>query len=348
MQPYGSDRVRVAGGKVILHSRLPKGWTPRTPKVGTHSEFPGTAVLWDDQYFEVVAADALPAGGVRYQLAPWPDEHTFRVFTVYDEASEARLLADHQAAAVQRARSRTASFSSMLLGHLPGRVQNRLANDYGLFPARMTILSGIPPLLLVLVCVLASVEALLHERPSPIPAGLIFFAGFMFADAIIRFYVAMSQNRGVGSILGTLLYAIYELVTRKRPSAPARPPLRLDSEDPERDVLDSVHLRGWLITLLTPREQQLVAERYGYDYRKDAHALAWALLIFGAIGCALSLPNAPTRPGAFAAALTGALLAVEQAARLHAFRKGPAGSVLAVLARPFVKDLLRARAPRDS
>jgi len=35
MQAYGSDRVRVDGERIVLSSRLPKGWTARAPKTLT-------------------------------------------------------------------------------------------------------------------------------------------------------------------------------------------------------------------------------------------------------------------------------------------------------------------------
>ena len=343
MQPHGSDRVRLSGGKVILHSRLAKGWTARTPKTGTHSEFPGTAILWDDHYYEVIAADVLPAGGVRYELAEWREDHTIRVFSVYDDASEARLAADYEAAARQRARSRTASFSSMILGHLPERAQVRLANDLGLFPARMTILSCIPSVVLLAVCVMLYVDARMRFIPSPVPTWLWVFAVVMMVDSLVRFQTAMSQNRGLGSILGTLLYGIYELVARK--SAPAaegkRTPLRLP-DDPERDLIDSVKLRGWMVTLLPAHEQELVAERYGYDYRQDAYTLAFALLVVGAIGVGVSFPEK------MFASIVGALIVVEQALRLLAFKRGPAGSVFGILVRPFVRDLIARHGTRTT
>ena len=85
MLPYGGDRVRSAGGKIVLHSNISKGWTPRRDRTNVHAEFPGTAVLWDDEYFEVVHAELLPQGGVRYVLEPWRDEHVIRVFDRYGD-----------------------------------------------------------------------------------------------------------------------------------------------------------------------------------------------------------------------------------------------------------------------
>ena len=46
MTPHGSDRVRVDGERIVLSSRLPKGWTARVARTLTSAEFPGTAVLW--------------------------------------------------------------------------------------------------------------------------------------------------------------------------------------------------------------------------------------------------------------------------------------------------------------
>lgn len=341
MQPHGSDRVRVSGEKVVLHSRLAKAWTARTPKSGTHAEFPGTAVLWDDQYFEVIHAAPLAAGGVRYELVPWRDDHTIRVFSVYDEASEAALLADYEAAERQRKHSRLAAFSAMALGHLPERVQQRLANELGLFPARMTILSTIPSVVLLGVCVWIYVETKLRMIPSPIPIWLWFFAALMVVDSAVRFQTAMSQNRGVGSFPGTFLYGIYEMIVSK-PDLNAKAPLTLvPEEDPERELLEALDMRGWMLTLLPAAEQVELQERLGYDYRKDAYSLAWALAALGAIGIIASVSNAGERVSALLSLIVAAAIVIEQALRIHAFKRGPAGSMFGVFVRPFVRDLLR-------
>ena len=340
MQSYGSDRVRETGGKVILHSRLAKGWTPRTPKTSTHSEFPGTAVLWDDQYFEVLSADPLPAGGVRYTLAPWQDEHTIRTFEAYSTESETRLQADHETAARQRRHSKLAQLSSMFLGHLPESVQNRLADDLGLFPARMTLMSVIPPLVLFGTCVWLYVDAKIEQRFSPVPTWLWFVTFLLLLDSAVRFLVAMSQNRGAGSVVGTLAYAVYCLVTGKR-TAPPKLSLPVPDEIAQQD---SVEWRSWMFTLLSPQEQQALAQRYDYDYRKDAYTVAGAILAVGVIGILTSVSKLDRFSG-LTSLFVGALIALEQALRLLAFKRGPAGSLFAALVRPFLKDLIPRQPP---
>src|SRR5258706_8265301 len=96
MQAYGSDRVRADGERMVLLSRIPKAWTPRAPKTLTTAEFPGTAVLWEERYFEVISAEPLPQGGVRYLLEPWREMHAMRTIDHYDDARDTAPLADHR------------------------------------------------------------------------------------------------------------------------------------------------------------------------------------------------------------------------------------------------------------
>src|SRR6267378_2805299 len=99
MRPFGYDRVRSGhGDQWILVARRSKGWLPRVPKTLTSAEHPGTAILWEDRFFEVVTADASAGGSIRYVLEPWRDNHVIRVSEPYDEASEERRAAEHHSA----------------------------------------------------------------------------------------------------------------------------------------------------------------------------------------------------------------------------------------------------------
>src|SRR5579872_4419458 len=90
MQAFGSDRVRPGDGQqIILSSRLSKGWTTGNERI------PGTAVLWDERYFEVVGIEQVPQG-FRYVLEPWRDHHTMRLTDRYDAESEAQRVDEHR------------------------------------------------------------------------------------------------------------------------------------------------------------------------------------------------------------------------------------------------------------
>lgn len=339
MRPYGFDRVRISGGKIILVSRFAKAWTAATPKTPTHAEFPGTAVLWDDEYYEVLTADALASGEVRYTLAPWRDEHTIRAFLSYDPESEARLKADFDRAARQRKHSKLASLFGIVLGHLPGHVQERIGNELGVRPSRMTLMSTIPSLVLLGACVWTYVTSLMDNTPTVVPAWLWFVALFMTADSIIRFQAAMVQSRGLGSVPGTILYSIYALLTGKKVEVVAKSKLPLQV-DPETALRDSIEMRSWLLTLLPARDQQMLAERYGLEYRKHAFDVAWAILACGAVGVVAMYPRISIRVSALASFTVAMLVVIEQAVRLLALRRGPIGSTWGFLVRPFMHDLL--------
>lgn len=342
MRPYGSDRVRTSGGTFILVSPYAKGWTPNTPKSASHAEFPGTTVVWDDEYFEVLTANALESGGVRYTLAPWRDEHTIRTFVPYTPESEARLRADYARAAKQRKHSKLASLAGVVLGHLPGHVQEKLSNELGVSPNRMTILSTIPAVVLLGVCIWMTVTAMLDSSPTVVPAWLWFVALFMTADSAVRFQTAMSQPRGVGSVPGTILYSIYALVTGKKVEVVAKTKLAPEV-DPDIELRDSLEMRAWLLTLLPARDQQLLAQRYGLDYRKHAFEVAWAMLACGALGVFAMYPKIGLRFSALFSFLVALFVVLEQALRLLELRRGPIGSTFGLVVRPFMRDLLESK-----
>lgn len=353
MRAYGSDRFRISGGKVILHSRLGKGWRPRTEKTLTHAEFPGTAVYWDERYYEVLAADLLPAGGVRYVLAEWRDEHAMRVFEPYDEASEARLAEDYAKASRQRKHSAAARLAAMFLGHAPAHVQMHLANELGLFPHRLTLWSVVPVLVATGTFVYIAVDTYMEGVPNPIPDWLLVLTFFMLAESVFRYFVAMTQLRAMGSMLGTVVYLFFWLLHPKRARlvspfesakgegiatriAPPPPP-------PEVEQRDAIEMRAPLLTLLTPAEQTLLAERFGFDYRKHAYGITWAMLVCAALGIATMLPKASESISALVSLVCASLVVLEQTLRLLAFKRGPAGSVFGALVRPFARDLLGRR-----
>jgi hypothetical protein len=347
MRAYGGDRVRESGGKVVLHSAISKGWRPRKPKDPIHAEYPGTAVLWDEHYFEVVSAQLLPQGGVRYVLEAWRDEHVIRQFDQYDEATEARRLDDYRAAIAQQKKSAGARVTGIFLGLIPAHVQKKLENDLGVSPARMTMLSCLFPVALLGTCFWLYADAKINMQPSPIPLWLWLFGMGWFAEAAARFLVAMSQHRGMGSLVGFFLYGLFWLVAdRKKWPSPFEEQQgnKLFTLPPPDDVAlrDELETRGALITLLPASDQQKLADRFGFDYRKHAFGMTWIILVsttFGAVSSFVKVADSGSISALTSLVVAGGL-AVEQVYRLTILKRGPAGSFLGVFARPFVRRLL--------
>lgn len=348
MRTFGEDRCRPAGDRLILLSAIPKGWKARVPKSNTTAEYPGTAVLWDDQYFEVI--DAVSAGGdrVRYVLAPWREEHTIRTFEAYDEESEARRHADHALARKQRRASGSARALSLLLGHLPAPAQERMQNELGVMPARMTLLSCIPPIALAALSVLSAVDSVMHRTGASMPLPLLLFSGFMVAESLFRMNVALATGRGIGSVLGTLLYSLYYLLSpgreRLAPPFEKRTAEKTFTLAPPDDVVlrDSLTMKGPLLTLLSRAEQERLAERHGFDYRRHAFATTWLMLVFAIVGAVSAYVRVEEGAGAgtLLSMFVAIAVAAEQIVRLVQLRHGPASSVFGAVVRPFVRDLL--------
>jgi hypothetical protein len=346
MRPHGSDRLRVTGDRrIVLSSRIDKGWTARVAKTLTTPEHPGTAILCEDEYYEVVEAGAQPQGGLRYVLAPWREEHAIRVSDRYDEESEARRLAEHAAAQKRQRQARGATFLAIFAGHLPAIVQERMAFELGFLPARFSLLSLLLPMGAVGWIVYSQASALMAGVPlSPLK---ILVAAFLFAESMFRFSIIGTQSRPVGSSIGVLLYLLaYAFGPRGRMTSPfeASKGTSLFTLPPEADQVlrDEMVMKAAYATLLTPVEQQRLAARFGFDYRQHAYGIAWVLLIAGVVGAGSSI--ATLRHGIHTSAvlslLAGGALALEQVVRLASLGRGPAGSALAFFVRPLMKRLL--------
>lgn len=348
MNPYGSDRLRIVGEKVILHSPIAKGWKGRSESTLMRGPHPGTAVIWEDRCFEVLTAEALPLGGIRYVLIPWSDEHAMRFVERYDDEAEGARVADYHFVLSQQRKSKIASWSGILLGHLPGAVQQRLAENLGVTPLRMTVVSCVPPMIFLGVYLWFAVGQTLGDGESPLPVWWMFVAAPLAFESVLRFWVAMSQGRGVGSVIGTALYMVWWAISRKRSQmvSPFTPVEELSPKiiAPRAEVAfrDLMEMRGVLLSLLPAAEQVRLAERFGFEYRKHGVGLAALILFFAALGAVTSLLRYQDSGSvsSLLSLIVAGTLTVEQVFRLIKMERGPAGSLLAPLVRPFVRVIL--------
>ncbi|MEA2328084.1 MAG: hypothetical protein QOE68_3043, partial [Thermoanaerobaculia bacterium] len=316
MQAYGSDRVREGDGeRLVLLSRIAKAWTPRAPKTLTSAEFPGTAVLWEERYFEVISADALPQGGVRYVLEPWLEMHAMRTIDHYDDGHEAERLADHRARLARETNRKSANALPVLAGHLHAGVQEELGRELGIVATRLTIISALGVYALVIALVLWIVSGIMAGTPRPLPAYLM--TGYFFIETSFRFGIAWLTGRPAGSAIGVVSYIIYYYTAANRsravsPFAREKGTIVTISETPaERVASDALLMREALVTLLSPADQARVAARFGYDYRDQSRLIAILILFFAAIGVATSLHR-----GAVISLIAASVIAAEQVYRL--------------------------------
>jgi len=341
MRPFGSDRVRVRDdGAIVLACRMPKeGWEARVAKTLTRSEHPGTAILWENAYYEVIDITTL-ANSIEYTLAPWSEQHTMRVSMAYDDASEARRAADRRDIERRVKGRRTATIFGFLTGHLPAAVQDQLAHETGTNAPLLTMFSAIPELAVAGLYMRMFLTFRTGEGPMP-PLWFMLLAAYLALDGAIRGGSAFLSGRPLGSIFGIIGYAIYWMMTPKRTQriAPLAAPrgegtFRVEvSADVQ--LIDSFAMREPFFTLLPANEQARLAERFDYDYRRHASSIAIGILIIALIGVVSSLHSR-----AFISLIVAGYLAAEQLFRLTQLSARPVGSVIGFAIRPMAKKFL--------
>lgn len=268
-----------------------------------------------------------------------------RVTDAYDEASEVRREAEHQAAVKRAAARRTANFFGVFTGHLPARVQEALASNLGIMATRLTFYSLILPVLFIAWAMNVLVRAMMTDKPASLI--LLLLAMYLGLESVIRLNIVWTQSRPIGSTIGFILYSLFYAVSPKKMGAVA--PLKIqkrsavfgETAPPEVALQDAYTIREPILTLLSPKEQAFLTERFGYDYRKDSFRVAWVILGFSIAGVVTSIVTLKQgfRLSAVGSMVMAGFLAIEQIRRLSALRRGPTGSILAVLARPFARRL---------
>jgi len=355
MTAFGTDRAETApDGGVWLICREPKGWHPRRGRSHTSSEYPGTAIRWETELFEVVEAHSHPDGSVRYRLETWPDRHAVRSIQTYDAASEAGrsfVQANRRGSIALR---RLAILLSPLLGHLPGPVQEHMESEFGAPALMMTIVSALPLFALGSVSGLFSLVAMvggalssgppgLRDITSSIPRLLPFpIAIYLVFESGIRLGAAFLQARPIGSVPGTLLYAIYGAF--RGGAGVATLSSRGSPATPERALYDRFRMVEPLLALLPPEEQAVFERRFDMDVLRWGKVTAVLLLIIGGTNVFTSLLLLAAGGGGLGDwlwLLAGMGITIEQIGRLRRISSGqPAGSFLGLLVRPLGRKLL--------
>jgi hypothetical protein len=356
--PFGNDRVEpLPDGGVWLICSEPTGWIPRRGRAQTAGEFPGTAVRWGTEIFEVVEAIAGADGTQRYRLEPWPDRHAIRAVQTYDAASRDRRARERDGYSKSVAKRRLAILFAPILGHLPAAVQLRMESEFGAPAFGMTVASALPLFALGLVSWLYSLAAaygagLFAGGPGPgeggpaspsMPALLpLPLALYLVVESGIRLGLAFLRKEPVGSLPGALVYAIVNAFAGKR--SVSAPPFRGLPASPEQALRDRYRMLEALLGLLTPAEQERLERRFGFEPLRWGRLTAIVLLVVGGSNVLASLIAFAAGAGGLGDLLwllAGAALSAEQIGRLRRIAQDkPAGSALGALVRPMAASLL--------
>jgi hypothetical protein len=213
--PHGRDRVaEQRDGTWIVVAPNAKGWRARRPRTRISPEHPGTAVSWDGELFEVVAARESEGGQASYSLERWSDRHTIRVLENYDEAAEESRARARLDDTFRSRRRRQLLLLAPLAGHVPAEVQDRWEREYDVSGSLLTLISAFPLFVFGALCsVSLTIRAFTGASVLPLPEGVLVLGLCLMVESGMRLSAAWGEGRPAGSLAGTLAW---EAVSRLR------------------------------------------------------------------------------------------------------------------------------------
>jgi len=244
-------------GPTVTSTEVGLGWRP------TAGQFVGTAVTWRDRLFEVRSMERI-ADGERWCLVPWPEGEVARNVDRLDPDRITNLVDEVEGIKKGRSIRFVLVLFSPVAGLMPEFLQRHWETEYNVPGSRATILSALVEL---------GFGAWWIVHPGS--ALLKFFGWFLFAEAMIRLWFALSQSEPMGSFLTVPLAWVRpsesKVQTEKAKRmevvrwAQGEPEMALALPDPREDwLLDGVlRFRGSVYRLI---EKQLGSDRVVYHF----------------------------------------------------------------------------------
>jgi len=224
---------------VWIYSVLPKeGWVPHSPGDFTHAEYPGSAVKYGSQVYELVRVEETARDGyqIRYGLRTWNPQFAIRHLVDYT------LETQREAAAIQWEVEKVARLRNLILwlapfaGFAPDPMQRAWAEKTGLSMGWISVGSA------VFGCAVAFVLRGAFENVYW-TVGLLYLALESFARV---FWIGIS-HRPHGSPLLTMPYILWQACTRTKPgNQEAGMTLMMRQDEVSRNPdASSLRIRSW-------------------------------------------------------------------------------------------------------
>ncbi len=349
-RPIGDDRViPLEDGCVLLCTQETRNWIARKAQTQVSAEYPGTAVIWEDEIWEVLEIERKESE-IQYRLAPWDPRHAIRQprpYSIHEDATR-------QKSEASEARSNEVRILLILLsplsGLLPGHVQERFTRLHGSPRLGLTLISLILPFILGTIGVLGTflmMASKLGDGSGSPPSFLdMAFLNYLFIESLLRFGVAMTDGRPTGSALLVVPYWILARWTGWLPAPPQQKPEVIAPMEDEHILEDRFSMLEPLLSLLPPADQLVLEQRFPYKpfrWGKRTSTVILVLMAAQAADAVGNISHGPITGGhAFISLALATFLSLEQIYRLTQMSQGNlSGSVLGYLVRPLARPLLR-------
>ena len=202
---------------IEIDSRFEKtGWKPRrTPVDFSSAVFPGSAVQFEQQLYEVVQVMHQPQR-VHYYLREWDTRFPVRVQYHYTAEECAKLEAQRKQQKLQTKTTLLIHLLTPIVGLLPASDQKRIGNRYGVSSSSLTALSAVS---VFLPASLASLSLILKSVGSdPLGPAVLHdfykFGPYFFCESIVRIFNAAYLEEPMGSLPVYFVIEMYRAIRR--------------------------------------------------------------------------------------------------------------------------------------
>lgn len=178
------ERDRQDGLVVSSTAGLVLPWRPRS------GGFVGSAVHWAERLFEVCTVTEGDDGVVRWHLESWPDGEVVRHVDRLDSERIEALAGEWRETGAGRRIRTVLVWLAPVTGLMPTNRQLVWERRYNVSAGRITAISAAVEILVGAVGIV-----------MPIPLLLRLLGWMFFAEGVIRFWFAMSQDEGMGSFV---------------------------------------------------------------------------------------------------------------------------------------------------
>jgi hypothetical protein len=205
--PFGSEF------SLLIESPFEKrGWKPRTSS-STGVLFPGSAIRFEEQYYEIFTFEAA-SSFICYYLKPWDDRFPIRVQFDYSRQECLKVAEERNAGKRQETARGGILLLAPLAGLLPEVDQYRVQNEFGIQATRLTLISAV-------ACLFpggaASILLLAEMLGGDVAQSHIFLylAGcYLFLESLVRLYTSMKLEEPMGSLLAWIPMTLVSTIVR--------------------------------------------------------------------------------------------------------------------------------------
>jgi hypothetical protein len=207
---------------LVIKSSTPReDWKTFRPLSVHERERGGTTLIYQDRAYRIDEAGVTRAGVWTYRLKPWPEGEPWHRVVRLTAADMAREAAEKQAFAKARHLEQISIYYEFLLGFLPARIQNQLAQRMRFSPEHASRKNAYLQFLVFLVVSMFMTAAIwaagLRGGSSPLIGSWMtaFLSVYLMIEGFVRWGHIQAKNEPCGLFLLEACDWLYQRLSRR-------------------------------------------------------------------------------------------------------------------------------------